>query len=98
MEAGRLIEITDPGDARIAEFTSIRERDLTGRQGQFIAEGTVVLSMLAKAHGGSGPVRAEKLLLLKNRVAGLADLIDSNGRPAGTGYLEMTGYAQRLKI
>ena len=29
---------------------------------------------------------------------GLADLIDSNGRPAGTGYLEMTGYAQRLKI
>lgn len=76
MEAGRLIEITDPGDARIAEFTSIRERDLTGRQGQFIAEGTVVLSMLAKAHGSAGPVRAEKLLLLKNRVAGLSELID----------------------
>jgi len=71
----RFIEITDPGDLRIAEFTAIRERDLTGRQGQFIAEGTVVLSMLAKAHGGSGPVRAEKLLLLKNRVAGLSDLI-----------------------
>jgi predicted secreted hydrolase len=29
---------------------------------------------------------------------GLADLIDSNGRPAGRGYLEMTGYAQRLRI
>jgi tRNA G18 (ribose-2'-O)-methylase SpoU len=72
---GRFIEITAPGDLRIAEFTAIRERDLTGRQGQFIAEGTVVLSMLAKAHGGSGPVRAEKLLLLKNRVAGLSDLI-----------------------
>lgn len=75
MEPDRFIEITDPGDLRIAEFTAIRERDLTGRQGQFIAEGTVVLSMLAKAHGGSGPVRAEKLLLLKNRVAGLSDLI-----------------------
>lgn len=75
MGPGRFIEITDPGDLRIAEFTAIRERDLTGRQGQFIAEGTVVLSMLAKAHGGSGPVRAEKLLLLKNRVAGLSDLI-----------------------
>lgn len=29
---------------------------------------------------------------------GLSDLIDSNGRPAGRGYLEMTGYAQRLRI
>lgn len=76
MEPGRLIEITDPGDLRIAEFTSIRERDLTGRHGQFVAEGTVVLSMLAKAHAGFGSVRAEKLLLLKNRVAGLSDLIE----------------------
>jgi tRNA G18 (ribose-2'-O)-methylase SpoU len=75
VEPGRLIEITDPGDVRVAEFTSIRERDLTGRQGQFIAEGTVVLSMLAKAHAGRGPVKAEKLLLLKNRVAGLSDLL-----------------------
>ncbi len=75
MEHGRLIEITDPGDVRIAEFTAIRERDLTGRHGQFIAEGTVVLSMLAKAHAGGRPVRAEKLLLLKNRVAGLSGLL-----------------------
>jgi predicted secreted hydrolase len=29
---------------------------------------------------------------------GLARLIDSNGRPVGAGYLEMTGYAQRLRI
>jgi tRNA G18 (ribose-2'-O)-methylase SpoU len=70
-----MIEITDPADPRIAEFTSIRERDLTGRHGQFIAEGTVVLSMLAKAHAGSGPVRAEKLLLLRNRVSGLSELL-----------------------
>ncbi|QEE44722.1 RNA methyltransferase [Rhizobium sp. WL3] len=75
MEPDRLIEITDPGDVRIAEFTSIRERDLTGRHGQFVAEGTVVLSMLARAHAGAGPVKAEKLLLLKNRVAGLSDLL-----------------------
>jgi tRNA G18 (ribose-2'-O)-methylase SpoU len=75
VEPARLIEITDPGDPRIAEFTSIRERDLTGRHGQFVAEGTVVLSMLAKAHGRAGAVRAEKLLLLNNRVAGLSELI-----------------------
>jgi predicted secreted hydrolase len=29
---------------------------------------------------------------------GLARLVDSNGRPAGVGYLEMTGYAQHLRI
>lgn len=69
------IEITDPGDPRIAEFTGIRERDLTGRHGQFIAEGTVVISMLAKAHRAGGPVRAEKLLILKNRQAGLDDIV-----------------------
>lgn len=29
---------------------------------------------------------------------GLSELIDSNGKRAGMGYLEMTGYAQRLKM
>jgi predicted secreted hydrolase len=29
---------------------------------------------------------------------GLADLLDSNGRKVGRGYLEMTGYAQRLRL
>lgn len=76
MAGGAPIEITDPADLRIAEFTAIRERDLTGRQGQFIAEGTVVLSMLAKAHAAGGDVVAEKLLILKNRLAGLSDLLE----------------------
>lgn len=75
MAGGSTIEITDPADPRITEFTAIRERDLTGRHGQFIAEGTVVLSMLAKAHAAGGDVVAEKLLILKNRLAGLSDLL-----------------------
>ena len=29
---------------------------------------------------------------------GLADLIDSNGKSAGRGYLEMTGYAAPLRL
>jgi len=29
---------------------------------------------------------------------GLSDLVDSNGRKVGRGYLEMTGYAQRLRL
>jgi tRNA G18 (ribose-2'-O)-methylase SpoU len=76
MAGGTPIEITDPADPRIVEFTDIRERDLTGRQGQFIAEGTVVLFMLARAHAAGGDVRAEKLLILKNRLSGLSDLLE----------------------
>lgn len=77
MSAPPLIEITDPADPRIAEFVSIKERDLTGRQGRFIAEGTVVLTMLARAHPAGGDVRAEKILLLKNRVEGLSALLET---------------------
>lgn len=69
------ISITDSQDPRIAEFHQIRERDLTGRHGRFIAEGTVVLRMLAAAHEAGRGIRAEKILLLKNRVAGLEDVL-----------------------
>ncbi|GEO85629.1 MULTISPECIES: TrmH family RNA methyltransferase [Alphaproteobacteria] len=70
-----LIAIEDPADPRIVEFSQIRERDLTGRAGQFIAEGTVVLRMLAAANRAGRGIRAEKLLLLRNRVDGVADLL-----------------------
>ncbi|MFD1745708.1 TrmH family RNA methyltransferase [Rhizobium helianthi] len=76
--AGRpnLIRIDDPQDARIAEFRDIRERDLVGRQAGFIAEGTVVLRMLAAAHCAvDGAFAAEKLLLLENRVSGIESLL-----------------------
>ncbi len=69
----QMIRIEDPDDPKIAEFRSIRERDLTGRDNRFIAEGTVVLRMLASAHARGGDFAAEKLLLLENRVAGLAE-------------------------
>lgn len=80
MISGRpdLIHIDDPRDPRIAEFRDIRERDLVGRQGGFIAEGTVVLRMLASAHCSSnGAFSAEKLLLLENRVDGLCGLLEN---------------------
>lgn len=70
----RLIRIDDPADPRIAEFVSIRERDLTGRDHRFIAEGTVVLNALANA-GASGRFVLEKLFLLESRVAGLSELL-----------------------
>jgi predicted secreted hydrolase len=29
---------------------------------------------------------------------GLSDLLDSNGNQVGRGYLEMTGYSQRMRL
>jgi tRNA G18 (ribose-2'-O)-methylase SpoU len=75
MVAAPPIRIDDPSDPRIAGFISIKERDLIGRQGRFIAEGTVVLRMLAAAHGSGRGIAAEAILLLENRVAGLAELL-----------------------
>lgn len=72
-----LIQIDDPADPRIAGFVSIRERDFTRLHGRFVAEGTVVLRMLAAAHRAGRGVTAEALLLLENRVAGLQDIIGS---------------------
>ncbi|MFB2553894.1 TrmH family RNA methyltransferase [Ensifer soli] len=69
-----LVRIEDPADPRIAGFVAIKERDLAGRQGRFIAEGKVVLAMLAAALPRG--FAAEAILLLENRVAGVADLLD----------------------
>ena len=70
-----LTPITDAGDPRIADFKDIRERDLTGRQGRFIVEGTVVLRMLAAAHKAGSDFEAESILILENRLAGVADIL-----------------------
>jgi tRNA G18 (ribose-2'-O)-methylase SpoU len=70
------IRIDDASDPAVAEFRDIRERDLVGRTGRFIAEGTVVLNMLAAAHGQQNGFRAEKILVLENRLPGIADTLN----------------------
>ncbi|KFB09432.1 TrmH family RNA methyltransferase [Nitratireductor basaltis] len=67
-----LIEITDPYDERIAPYRDIRERDLVGRQGLFIAEGRVVLNVLFS----TSRFRAQSLFLRDNRVQGARDLLE----------------------
>ena len=69
------IRVEDADDPAVAEFRDIRERDLVGRTGRFIAEGTVVLNMLAAAHEQENGFRAEKILVLENRLAGIADTL-----------------------
>lgn len=75
--AAEPVRIDDRDDPRIAGFVSIRERDLTGREGRFIAEGTVVLRMLAAAHGKRQGFSAEAILLLESRVAGVSDILSA---------------------
>lgn len=64
--------ITDPDDPRVSAFRNIRERDLVGREGRFIAEGKVVLDVLLSA--GRFPV--ESILVLENRLPGLAGTLN----------------------
>lgn len=73
------IRIDRADDPRIEEFRSIRERDLVGRRGQFVAEGRVVLRMLAAAHGRGSDFRAEKVLVLENRLAGIDSILAGFG-------------------
>ena len=77
--AGALVRIDDAGDPRIAGLVGIRERDLTGREGRFIAEGTVVLRMLGSAQAKANGFAAEAILLLESRLAGLSDVLAAFG-------------------
>ena len=62
------IAIDDADDPRIAAYRDIRERDLVGRQGRFVAEGKVVLDVLFSA----GRFEAESALVLDSRLAGMS--------------------------
>ena len=68
-----IISITDPDDPRIAPYGQVRERDLVGRRGEFIAEGEVVLNVLLGAQSQCG---ASSLLIAEKRVERLAPLIE----------------------
>jgi tRNA G18 (ribose-2'-O)-methylase SpoU len=65
-----LEKVTDPDDPRIEAYRAVRERDLVGRAGLFVAEGRVVLEKLARA--GRHPIRS--LLVAEPRAASLEGL------------------------
>ena len=66
-----IVPVTDPADPRIDAYRDIRERDLVGRDGLFVAEGRVVLAMLI----ASTAFRPQSLLIAAHRLDALADLI-----------------------
>ena len=66
-----VIPIADPQDPRIEPYRAVRERDLVGRAGLFVAEGRVVLQKLVRE--ARHPIRS--LLVAERRLASLAELI-----------------------
>jgi tRNA G18 (ribose-2'-O)-methylase SpoU len=66
-----LIPIDDPDDPRIEPFRQVRERDLVGRRGGFVAEGEVVLAKAVAT--GRHPLTS--LLLDEKRVTALAPIL-----------------------
>src|SRR5690606_31905781 len=65
------IRIEDAADARVAPYHAIRERDLVGREGLFIAEGKVVLNVLFAA----GRFEACSVLILDSRLNGMQETL-----------------------
>jgi hypothetical protein len=64
--------ITDPDDPRLEPYARMRERDLVGRAGRFIAEGEVTLRLLLGQRSRFG---ADSILLLPERWPGLAEAV-----------------------
>jgi tRNA G18 (ribose-2'-O)-methylase SpoU len=66
-----VVPIADPADPRIDAYRDIRERDLVGRAGLFVAEGKVVLAMLL----ASTAFRPQSLLISARRLASLSAML-----------------------
>ena len=75
---GEVTVIEDADDPRIAAYRQVRERDLVGREGGFIAEGEVVLRACVRG----GRTQLASVLLAQKRVEGLRDVLDA--LPPGT--------------
>ncbi len=67
------IPITDPHDPRIATFRDVKERDLTGREGLFIAEGEVVLRVLSSK---ASRCEAVSVLIAEKRLEALREILE----------------------
>jgi tRNA G18 (ribose-2'-O)-methylase SpoU len=67
-----ILPVEDPDDPRVAAFRDIRERDLTGREGLFIAEGEVVLNVLLSPQSLCRP---RAVLMAAHRIERRAELL-----------------------
>lgn len=73
-----IVRIDDPDDPRLEPYRAVRERDLVGREGLFVAEGRVVLEKACHAM----PEALESVLVASHRLDSLAAVLA--GLPATT--------------
>ncbi|HET9159703.1 MAG TPA: RNA methyltransferase [Caulobacteraceae bacterium] len=66
-----IVSITDPADPRVEAYRQVRERDLVGRQGLFIAEGEVVVRSLVS----SALMRTRSLLVAAHRLSSIEEIL-----------------------
>ena len=76
MSANSVQFIDDPADPRVAAFRDIRERDLTGREGLFVAEGEVVIRTLLSPES---LCQARSLLIAATRLQAQSGLVAAAG-------------------
>lgn len=82
------IPIHDSEDPRVADYRHVRERDLIGRRGLFVAEGAVVLNVLASPQSRC---RAVSALVAEQRVEALRPVLERLNAPvyaAGQGVMD----------
>ena len=68
-----IVEVDDPEDPRLEPYRHVRDRDLAGHGGRFMAEGRVVLEKVVRA----APDMLESVLIAAHRVESLSDLISA---------------------
>lgn len=73
-----VIPVDGPDDPRLEPYRAVRERDLVGREGLYVAEGRVVLEKAVAADPGA----IVSVLVAAHRLASLADVLAR--LPAGT--------------
>jgi tRNA G18 (ribose-2'-O)-methylase SpoU len=73
-----ILSIDDPDDPRLEPYRAVRERDLVGREGLYVAEGRVVIEKVIAAD----PHALVSVLVAAPRAPGLSDLLA--GLPART--------------
>jgi len=66
-----IVPVADPDDPRLEPYRAVRERDLVGRDGLFVAEGRVVLEKAVRAM----PDAIASVLIAEHRAASLADVL-----------------------
>ena len=81
-------DVTDPGDSRVDVFRDVRDRDLRGRDGLFMAESELVLRRLLAT-----PDRIQSLLLSHGKFESLRDVLQvlPDEVPVYTASLELLG-------